>query len=104
MNHRAIACFDGIDLLKEVIESQNKGHIIDLVIIDENMDYMNGSEALGILKKLEDRNRITFPKVVSSTSDISMNHRQKELKIWKIMPKPYNKSSLLSLFKELKFL
>lgn len=43
---------DGIDCLKHILDDQNEGNKIKLIISDENMEYMNGSEAVKIIKEL----------------------------------------------------
>jgi signal transduction histidine kinase/CheY-like chemotaxis protein len=49
---------DGIDLLKVIIDDQKRDNIVKLVFVDEYMDYMNGSEAIKILRELENKNKI----------------------------------------------
>ena len=57
-NFEIIQCVDGIDMIKLVIEDQNVGNLIKCILTDENMKYINGSEAIQILKKLEKKNKI----------------------------------------------
>ena len=42
---------DGVDIIKQVMDDQFNGWLIKCVITDENIEYMNGSEAVKILKK-----------------------------------------------------
>jgi signal transduction histidine kinase len=49
---------DGIDLLKIIMDDQKKENIVKLVFVDEFMDFMNGSEAIHIIRDLEKKNKI----------------------------------------------
>eukprot|EP00340_Litonotus_pictus_P000522 CAMPEP_0170518308 /NCGR_PEP_ID=MMETSP0209-20121228/4026_1 /TAXON_ID=665100 ORGANISM="Litonotus pictus, Strain P1" /NCGR_SAMPLE_ID=MMETSP0209 /ASSEMBLY_ACC=CAM_ASM_000301 /LENGTH=1233 /DNA_ID=CAMNT_0010803817 /DNA_START=787 /DNA_END=4488 /DNA_ORIENTATION=- len=60
---------DGIDILKFIKEDQEQGNKIKLVFTDETMDYMNGSEALMQLKKLEKESKIkSLPPIICVTA------------------------------------
>ena len=65
---------DAIDLLKFMIDDQNEGNIIKLIIIDYYMDYMNGNEALLILKQLLINKKIKkIPYIACITADTDSN-------------------------------
>jgi CheY-like chemotaxis protein len=98
-----IQCNDGIDLIKEVIDDQKNGNLIDLIITDENMEYINGTQALNILIDLELSNKVKIPYVISSTTEILNIETMKLLKIEKNLPKPITKNSLINVLKDLKF-
>ena len=98
-----IECHDGIDLIKEVIDDQENGNLIDLIITDENMQYINGTQALRILIDLELSNKVKIPYVISSTTDLLSIENMKSLKIEKNLPKPITKDSLINVLKDLKY-
>lgn len=53
-----ISANDGLDILNYVMEDQFKGNLIKCIITDENMEFINGSEAICLLQKLQQRNKI----------------------------------------------
>lgn len=67
-NFEFIEGFDGVDLLKYVIDDQFRGNKIKLVITDENMEYMCGSSAIKIIKDLENNKKLNFVYVISLTA------------------------------------
>ena len=101
MDFLIIQCFDGIDLLKEIINDQKNGNLIDLIIADENMEFMNGTQALSILRDLELQSKVKLPYIISSTTDILCEKKIKSLNIQKILPKPINKDSLVNVIEEI---
>jgi len=65
---------DGLDLINEVIKDTEQGNRIKCIFTDENMDFINGSEAIKILRNLESKNKIKNIKIVSITC-----HEEKEI-------------------------
>jgi CheY-like chemotaxis protein len=59
---------DGVDILYHIIYDQNNGNLIKCVITDENMEYINGSESIMILRNLERLKKIKSVKVASITA------------------------------------
>lgn len=57
-NYEIIEGTDGIDILMNVIEDNRNYNLIKLIITDENMEFINGSYALEILKNLQKMKRI----------------------------------------------
>lgn len=57
-NYELIEVDDGIDIIKEIIADQNNNNQIKAVFTDENMEYINGSEAIKILRELQKHNKI----------------------------------------------
>lgn len=49
---------DGIEILKSLIDDQKEGGRIKAVFTDENMEFMNGSESVRILRNLESLNKL----------------------------------------------
>ncbi len=57
---------DGVDLLKFVIEDQITNNL-KCIFIDESMEYMNGSEAIKIIRSLQKKNKVKKYYIVSVT-------------------------------------
>ena len=64
-----IECADGIDMLK-IVKDDNQQCLnkIKLIITDENMEYMCGSNAISILKSLEMNKKINTLFIISLTA------------------------------------
>ena len=63
-----ITANDGLDILNYIIEDQFKGNLIKCIITDENMEFINGSDAVGFLSKLQSRNKIKNISVIFLSS------------------------------------
>ena len=98
-----IQCYDGIDLLKEIIDDQKNGNLIDLIIMDENMEFMNGTQALTILNDLESKRKAKIPYIVSTTTYQFSTKKMNFLKIKRMLPKPIDRNSMVNVLKELKY-
>lgn len=88
---------DGIDLLNYIKEDQTRGRNLKLILIDENMQYLNGSETIRIIRKLESFGKIQKAIIVSITA-FSDSHNRNEILCSganKVYNKPINKSNLL---------
>ena len=59
---------DGVDILNYVINDQINKNLIKCIITDENMEYINGSEAIEILRKLEKLKKIKHLPIASITA------------------------------------
>ena len=55
-----IVCKDGIDIIYEITKDQTKSNKIKFIFTDEQMKFVNGSEAMAKLKELENNNKIKF--------------------------------------------
>ena len=100
--YNIIECKDGIETLMKIIEDQVDGNKIKAVFTDENMEYMNGSDSIKILKRLEYHNKIKKCKYFSitafddeNTKDIIINSGVEE-----ILSKPPSKSVISALLKK----
>jgi signal transduction histidine kinase len=49
---------DGIDLLKILMDDQKGLNIVKCIFVDEFMEFMNGTEAIGIIREFEKLNKV----------------------------------------------
>ena len=73
-----IEASDGIELLNIVIKDKNNK--IKCIFIDENMDYLNGSETVKIIRKLQNMDKINSYNIVSITA---LEDNESKIKILK---------------------
>ncbi len=59
---------DGLDILNYIIKDQFNGNLIKCIITDENMEFINGTEAIGFLNRLHRRNKIRSLSVIILSS------------------------------------
>ncbi len=98
--YRIIECKDGIDLLSLIIN--DKEHRIKCIISDENMEYLNGSEAVKIIRRLEHTGKIYKYYIISITAfdDIQTKKNILNSGVNLMLTKPCTKSSILKIFKD----
>ena len=92
---------DGIELLNTVIK--DKSNLIKCIFSDENMEFMNGSEAIRIIRKLEGNNRIPCYRIVSITAfeDIETKNYLSKSGFNSILIKPCTKSNIRNILQNL---
>ena len=56
-NYKIIKGYDGADLIKEITKDQTRNKI-KLTLIDEDMEFLNGTDAVRIVRKLEEGGKI----------------------------------------------
>ena len=97
---------DGFHIIQKVIEDQRNGNKIKCIITDENMEYLNGSEAIKIIRSLEKSNKIKNVKIITATSqdDIQFVNKMKDLGADIVMSKPLSKSTLMKALQDLKII
>ncbi len=90
---------DGIDLLDFVRKDKNGR--IKCIFTDENMEYLNGSEAVKIIRKLEKGNKVQSQKIVSITAfdDSITNNNIMNSGVNFILSKPCTKSSIVDILR-----
>ena len=88
---------DGVDLLYKIIKSQSDGNLYNLVFIDENMNYMNGSNAISIIRSLESDHKIKKVNIISVTAFEDEDTKNKIMKAGsdQILSKPCKKSDIM---------
>ena len=93
-NIEIIELSDGIELLNTVIK--DKSNLIKCIFTDEDMEYMKGSEAVRIIRKLEGDNRIPRYPIVSITAfdDIDTKNYIVNSGVNSIIIKPCSKTNI----------
>lgn len=96
---------DGIDTLNFVINPQYSNYI-KLIITDENMEFMHGSEAIKIIREFEGLNKIKKYKIFSATSyeDKLTEKHIMDAGADMLLNKPFTKEKLLSAIESYKIL
>ena len=101
-DYEIIEANDGVDIIYYLVNDQSQNNKIKCVITDENMEYMNGSEAIKIVRKLEKFNKIKYTPIASITA--FENNYMKDYIIKKgsdfILSKPCNESHLREFFEK----
>jgi len=90
---------DGIDLLN-IVRKDEKCKI-KCILTDENMEYLNGSEAVKILRKLEQNNKINSQHIVSITAfdDVGTRKNILDSGVNTILSKPCTKSNIIEILR-----
>ena len=101
-NYKIIEGSDGIDLLN--IVRLDKEHKIKYILIDENMEFLNGSEAVKILRNIEKSNKIKNYNIISLTAfdDPETKNHILNCGLDSIISKPSTKSQILNIMQNLK--
>lgn len=100
-NYSIIKVNDGFEILNKIFNDLKTE--IKLVLTDECMNYINGSEAISIIKKAEENNKIKKERIfVSLTSydDINITKFLESKGFDKILVKPIAKNCLEKFLKE----
>ena len=97
-----ILCSDGIDIIRYVLNDKIKKNI-KCILTDENMEFINGSEAIKLIRKLESKSYIPHIPCISVTC-----HEDKNIvdNIYasganRVLSKPLNMPKLTSLLQDL---
>jgi CheY-like chemotaxis protein len=96
-NFQILEGSDGIDLLKFVIN--DKENRIKYIFCDENMEYLNGSDAVRIIRDLESNNKICSYQIASITAFDDEMTKKRILKAGfnLVLDKPCTKSVISNL-------
>jgi CheY-like chemotaxis protein len=92
---------DGIDLLN-IVRNDVDGKI-KCIFTDENMEYLNGSEAVKIIRKLEQNNKIKSQFIVSITAfdDVGTRSNITESGVNNILSKPCTKTKITDILRDI---
>ncbi len=97
---------DGIDLLNYVIEDNRNNNTVKLIITDENMEFINGTRAIELIRCLESEGKILKKnKIVLTTSAGENSELYDFYKIIGadcVLPKPCNQNTLMGILDKLK--
>ena len=101
-----IEAMDGIDILKIIMEDQKNGNLIKCIFTDESMEYLDGSQAIEMIRKMENRNRITRCNIVTVSSfEDEFNKREILAKgADYFIEKPCRKCDLINILSELELI
>ena len=99
---------DGSYILTNLIENElSETSKIKLVISDENMEYMNGSEAMRIIRYLQEKKKLNTKSVFISLTafeDPAMRENITKSGFDRIYSKPMKKSDIVEIMTEYKLL
>lgn len=94
---------DGIDALNMVIEDQKKKNKIKMIISDENMNYINGSDCFMLLNKMFEKGKLNKIQLVVLTAleeEDALLYIKKIAKTNEIMKKPISKYMIKELIQK----
>ncbi len=96
---RVIGCLDGIETIYLVMLDQITGNKIKLIISDENMVYMNGSESFSILERFHKDAKIAKISLAICSAARNSNQNNYGDEIFEhVLNKPASKNELKRLF------
>ena len=100
-NIDVIEASDGIEMLNIIIRDKNNK--IKSIFIDENMEYMNGTEAVRILRKMQQDNKIKNYNIVSTSAFDDSESKKLILNsgVNSILSKPCTKSEICNILSNL---
>ncbi len=98
-DYKIIRGSDGVDLIRYIVEDQKFKNTIKCVIIDEFMEFLNGSEAINIVTNMEMKNKLKPVPIVKFTSDVNMEPTVATNIL--ILSKPANKNGIAEILKKL---
>jgi signal transduction histidine kinase len=86
---------DGIDLLKIIIDDQKGSNIVRCVFVDEFMEFMNGTEAIKIIREYQKLNKLR-PLFIAK---VSAMHIEREEGVNMILEKPVRDKQIQNVLK-----
>ena len=98
-----IECEDGINCLNEIIKDTNEGSsMVRLVLIDENMNWFQGSETIKMIKKWENDHKIHRIITVSASAFLDSQNQSiiKNAGVDLLLPKPITKENIVQIFRK----
>ncbi len=93
---------DGFDILKYFMGNEKKIEKIKCIFTDENMDYLNGSEAIKLIRILEKKEKFFHINIISTTcyEDPKQINYILNSGADLVLSKPISKSSIKNTFKK----
>ncbi len=97
---------DGVDILSVLIDDQKNNNLVKCIITDENTEYINGSDAVTIIRKLEKENKLkqVFIVSISAFEDEYYKNKIIDSGVDCIMSKPCSRMIMQKFFNEFKIL
>jgi len=94
---------DGVDLLIAVVKDQEEGNLVECVFTDENMEYMNGSYAIRIMRDWEKSKKVKNLKLFSITGQEDIQSSKAILASGAdlVLGKPVSKIMLINCLKDI---
>lgn len=105
-NYTIIEGCDGVDILNEVIKDQTNNNLLTAILTDENMEFLNGSDAIKYLKIFESKNKIRKIPIASITAFVD-DYTLKMINAAgadRIISKPCEKKNLIEFLETFKLL
>lgn len=99
LNVEIVLCYDGSEILKYLLSKDMKDKI-KYIITDENMEYLNGSETIRIIRFLESKNVFPKTKIISLSCYEEKNMVNSFLDAGAdyVLAKPLIKSAIIKIF------
>lgn len=103
-DYEIILCSDGVDIIRNILNEKMKKSI-KCIITDENMEFLNGSEAIKFVRNLESKNYLDKIPIISVTSheDKTIVNNILSCGANHVLSKPLTISSMINTFKLIKF-
>ena len=103
LDYEVTICDDGIDMIRTYLNEEFNCLLnLKMIITDENMEYMNGSEAIRFVREIEKRKKLIKVKIISlsSNEDINVTDNIFRAGADNVVQKPLTRQSILNLLKE----
>jgi CheY-like chemotaxis protein len=103
-DYEIILCTDGVDIIRNILDEKLKKSI-KCIITDENMEFINGSEAIKFVRTLEAKNYLHEIPIISVTSheDKTIVNNILSSGANHVLTKPLTVSSMINTLKLLNF-
>lgn len=102
-----IACYDGFDMIRVYLNEEVTGlSNLKFIIVDENMEYLNGSEGIKFIRIFEKRKDLKKTKIFSVCSNLDeyMSEKIYQAGADKLLYKPLTRLSVQNLLKDYGFI
>lgn len=88
---------DGVDALR-ILTDGRIGNKVKALFIDENMNYLNGSESVKIIRQFQKLNKVNKFKIASVTAfeDVEIKNNIKKSGMDEVFSKPLKKAELIN--------
>lgn len=102
INYEILMLNDGLDILRILLTEKNNNNIVDYIFTDENMDYLNGSEAIALVRLWEKMNKTKRSYITSITchEDPKIVNNILSKGADQVLTKPMTKSLVKTTFKK----